>query len=358
MTAQSLSDPHSEFDALLNEYHQRFPDAVSPATYMMSFGPEQLCTILRKANGQEIVFSYPDQDQGVLDGCIYYYKEAPGIALTLQELLHHRRLPRHSRVKLVRHRDTTGGVDVYALYRDEPEKFLAYQRRQKKEVFKNCEYLVSFLGEDGRRARFVGVYAVGPVEAMGQDALDYTLTEMRGYEDLKERVIIDWGKGNERNWHMMMRDTAPKTVLEIQARPFSLPFTDYLDFTITFAQLRTLVKSQSPRDEWCRMLSAVAGIYLILDKSSGKQYIGSASGTEGIWGRWREYVTSAGTGGNVELVKLMEADPSHARHFQFTVLMTLPKTMTRLEVERREYLFMKKLGSRAYGLNQKASHEQ
>jgi len=159
------------------------------------------------------------------------------------------------------------------------------------------------------------------------------------------------------SWHQWLRPEVGKTVLEIQLKPFSQPFTDYLDFTLSFAELAQLVASQSTRDEWCRMLSATAGVYLILDQSSGKQYIGSASGTEGIWGRWKDYVATRDHGGNVELVKLLAADVQHGRHFQFTVLMTLPKTMTRPEVIKREYLFMKKLGSRAHGLNQKASHE-
>ena len=87
---------------------------------------------------------------------------------------------------------------------------------------------------------------------------------------------------------------------------------------------------------------------LVLDQSSGKQYIGSAYDTEGIWGRWKDYVASRGHG---ESVKLLAAEAQHGRHFQFTVLMTMPKTMTQREVVKREHLYMKKLGSRAYGLN-------
>jgi len=34
--------------------------------------------------------------------------------------------------------------------------------------------------------------------------------------------------------------------------------------------------------EWHRMLGAVAGIYLIADRTSGRLYVGSASGAEGV----------------------------------------------------------------------------
>jgi hypothetical protein len=45
---------------------------------------------------------------------------------------------------------------------------------------------------------------------------------------------------------------------------------------------------------------AVAGVYLVLAQTSGKQYVGSAYGPSGIWERWRKYAIS-GDGGNVQL---------------------------------------------------------
>ncbi|RAK62422.1 GIY-YIG nuclease family protein [Hymenobacter edaphi] len=268
----------------------------------------------------------------------------------MQELLYARGLPRTAPTKLVRHRDTSGTMDIHDLYRNHRPAFLDYQRQQGNRVFDKCDFVVACLGEPGSRARFVGVFRVQGIERETEEHVYYNLVEVPGFADLKERVIFDWGKAAI-SWHQWLRPEAGKTVLEIQPKPFSQPFTDYLDFTLSYAELAQLVTSQSPRDEWYRMLSATAGVYLILDQSSGRQYIGSASGTEGIWGRWREYVTTGGHGGNVELEKLLAADAQHGRHFQFTVLMTLPKTMTRPEVIKREYLFMKKLGSRAHGLN-------
>jgi hypothetical protein len=48
----------------------------------------------------------------------------------------------------------------------------------------------------------------------------------------------------------------------------------------------------------------VKGIYLISDVKTGKRYIGSAYGDQGIWSRWCDYVAS-GHGGNVELCALV-----------------------------------------------------
>jgi hypothetical protein len=275
--------------------------------------------------------------------------------ISLQELLYARGLPQ-ANVKLVRHRNTSGTIDIHDLYRNHRPAFLDYQRQQGNRVFDKCDFIVACLGESGSQSRFVGVFQVFGIERETESHVYYDLREMPGFEDLKERVIFDWGKAAI-SWHQWLRPNELRSVLEVQPKPFSQPFTDYLDFTLSFAELKQLVASQSPRDEWSRMLSAAAGVYLILDQSSGKQYIGSASGTEGIWGRWKNYVTTQGHSGNVELIRLLAADAHHGRHFQFTILMTLPKTMTRTEVIKREYLFMKKLGSRAHGLNQKAVQE-
>lgn len=265
--------------------------------------------------------------------------------LTLQELLYNRGLPQTSRTKIVRHRDTSGNIDLLQLYQDEPQKFLDYQRQQGNPVFDRCEYLVSLLGEEGSSARFVGVYRVEGIDYKTEEHIYYRLTPMSGFEDLEERVIIDWGKAAI-SWHQWFERKAPKYVLEIQRQRFQKPFRDYLDFTLTFGALRQLVATQGAADEWRRMLSAVKGVYLIRDLSTGHQYIGSAYREGGIWGRWVEYVNTNGHGGNVELRKLLAADNAHARHFQFTILMTLSRTTTDQEVIKWEQRFKEKIGAK------------
>ncbi|MBF1034889.1 MAG: GIY-YIG nuclease family protein [Candidatus Nanosynbacter sp.] len=45
-------------------------------------------------------------------------------------------------------------------------------------------------------------------------------------------------------------------------------------------------------DDWCRALRSRKGVYLITDKNTGKQYVGSAYGEDGILGRWSVYLKS------------------------------------------------------------------
>jgi hypothetical protein len=165
------------------------------------------------------------------------------------------------------------------------------------------------------------------------------------FEHLEGRVVIDWG---ERAWHQRATN---KTVLEMLPAGYVLePFHHYLQFTLTHPELVHLVEHQEAHKEWRARLSAVAGVYLILATTTGTQYVGSAYGAEGIWGRWLAYAR-AGHGGNALLSELIATDPAYPASFSYSVLEILPTSFARDEVLAHERRFKQKLGSRATGLN-------
>ncbi len=112
-----------------------------------------------------------------------------------------------------------------------------------------------------------------------------------------------------------------------------------------------MIDAKRANRDWHLSLATVAGVYLIVDASDGRQYVGSATGDGGILGRWREYART-GHGGNVLLRKLLDTKgPEHARHFRYTILATLPRGLSRMKALEQESLYKQKLGSRAFGLN-------
>jgi hypothetical protein len=262
------------------------------------------------------------------------------------------------RSKLVRHLDKR--YDVYDLLRR--GWFDSYQATQARPVFDNLDRIISFVGLEGSRGLLVGVYRVGNRQDAALSSLPpgcphtewimpgkfhYDLTKEPGFEALENRVVIDWGPG-ALAWH---QKTTNKPVTEIRPRGSGLTvFTDYLDFTLTFRELKSLIDAPDANSEWRARLSSVAGVYLILATGSGKQYVGSAYGVEGIWGRWSKYATT-GHGGNVELMRLIDADPSYPDQFTFSILQILPITTTRDLVLNWEAHYKAKLGSLATGLN-------
>jgi hypothetical protein len=275
--------------------------------------------------------------------------------LDLQEFLFARGLPRDAKTKLVRHQDARWDVPKLISL----GQFEVYQQYQSKPVF-DCAFIVSFVGQSYSHSRLIGVYAVkgrekGDDFKLPDDYLypdmpvgpyRYDLERAAGYEDLERRVIINWGDST-RSWHQWLK---PKEIVEVLPHGYVAEFPGYDDFILSFEQLREIIQHPTANREWHRMLTAVAGIYLITDGTTGRQYVGSAYGAEGVLGRWAAYVAS-GHGGNVLLKKLLGASADHARHFSFTLLRTLPRTLTREEVFAYESLYKSKLGSRAHGLN-------
>jgi len=274
--------------------------------------------------------------------------------LTLNDLLKMSGLDIDKKTKLVRHQDS--GFDTDRLYRE--GRLEHYQSCQSKNVFGDCDYIVTFLGHDRTQAKFIGIFQViavsQPRQLPDQIYTDFWEAGWYFYElrrtdflsDLIERLVIEWG-GATRSWYQWLNDKKPKEVIEILPKGCYDSFPGFEDFVLDYNSLKKIVENPDANRMWHIMLSSVAGVYLIVDTEDGKQYVGSAYGNEGILGRFKEYVRN-GYGGN----KLLMALPiDRYSKFQFTILRTLSKTLTNAEVIDYENLYKDKLGSRAFGLN-------
>lgn len=259
--------------------------------------------------------------------------------------------------KIVRHQDKR--FDVAELIRY--NQFEYYQSFQGREVFK-CKQILSFIGTEGTKAKFYGFYQVKG-KKRGQKSIlpkDFIYPEMETNDcwyynlertpfmnEFENRLVIDWGR-NTRNWVQWL---APKEIVEILPKGYVKEFPGYLDFILNYDELKKIIENPQSNREWYRMLSAVAGVYLILDQKTGYQYVGSAYGDKGIWGRWAQYVRN-GHGGNKKLIDLIEGNPDHKFNFQFSIIRTLPKELAKNEVISFETKNKEKLGSRSFGLNE------
>jgi len=236
-----------------------------------------------------------------------------------------------------------------------------YQRIQNKGFFDKFDYVLSFVSEPGTSAKFVGCYSIGlgepinnsmmpkdfPVPEMFiEDSYYYDLqpTELLG--DLRERLIIDWGKSAV-SWHQ--KATNEKAVLAIQANP-KTAFTGYENVVLSFNELKDIIMDKTLYENWHTALSSIYAIYLITDVSTGRHYIGSAYGKGGLLGRWEQYVKTW-HGNNNGMKEVLNIDPEGYKNFQFSIMQILPKTVTEDEVIQIENLYKKKLGSKLLGLN-------
>jgi hypothetical protein len=278
----------------------------------------------------------------------------------LTELLRLRGLdPSQHSVKVVRHEDSR--VNIHKFTRSE---FEIYQNHQSKRVFDGVDYVVSFIGEERGLARLVGVYRVNTPNAVRPPKLSvpnaelrrsikraplhYDLRPLPQFKDFEDRVVVKW-TGAHINWvqKILPRD---KPVVQILPLGREKAFTQYGDVFLTYDELCRIVRYSDANADWHTALSSTAGVYLIVDSRSGRLYIGSASGESGILGRWRQYAKD-GHGGNKKLKALLTGHSNLQQHFQYSILRTLSRSLTRTEVVRVEQDFKNKFGKLACALN-------
>ncbi len=262
--------------------------------------------------------------------------------------------PDMMKAKLVRHRSSA--YDLPELLRR--GQFDLYQWSQSRHLF-NCDVVFSFLGVGSHHAKLIGVYdIVAHREEIRPWPKDYLYPQMQkpshwydvkrhpAFGDLEDRVVIDWGP-SPRCWCQWLTD---RDLVEIRPAGFHSVFPGYMDFVLTYTELCQIVEHPSANASWHDKLSAVGGVYLITDEATGRQYVGSACGKDGILGRWRNYARN-GYGGNRLLQELVGTSPNAKLNLRYTILRTVSHSISPKEVIELEGLFKQKLGSRVQGLN-------
>ncbi len=141
-------------------------------------------------------------------------------------------------------------------------------------------------------------------------------------------------------------------VQEVLREPYSgRSFPGFENVDLSFEELETLVRNG--RSDWKAALTSVKGVYLISDTQTGKRYVGSAYGDQGIWSRWCSYVAT-GHGGNVELRSLVNNPKLDycRKSFRFALLEYRPGPTSDEVIIAREAFWKRILLSRGeYGLN-------
>jgi hypothetical protein len=252
-------------------------------------------------------------------------------------------------VKVLRHKNVRNPLWDFV----HTDKFEHYQNGQSWDVFGNAQYVISFIAERHNYAKFVGVWKVLNKRRKAKGGFSYKTVKLPGFEDLTERLIIKWGDGvssGARSWAQWLYSKGNKEISEILPANYVMEFRGYYDFKLTYGELCRMINHPDSNREWYRMLSSISGIYVILDATSGKQYIGSAYGKGGIWSRWKGYVKNS-SGGNILIKELLRRHPDRYKSFQFSILRVLEPETPKDRVLEHESFVKEKLGSRFHGLN-------
>ena len=232
------------------------------------------------------------------------------------------------------------------------EEFKKWQEYQNNRNFK-CDHIISLIHLGGSDWLFAGVYKVNGVQPKSNNEkswFEYSTTELPGLDLLTGRAIIIFNKNFRASYLMGDRYANALLVKEIKPERQSIgDFPGYNKVCLPLRGLKTVVRQQL--QTWKTALSNVAGVYLISDTMTGKQYVGSAYGDIGIWQRWCAYAVT-GHGGNKELRDLLrEKGDDYALNFLFTILEVIDLNASKEYITARECHWKDALLTRQYGYN-------
>lgn len=184
------------------------------------------------------------------------------------------------------------------------------------------------------------------------NGINYEGKELIQYRPYFGRIILHYHKTHTSQGVYYKNILNQLEVLEITPTVWDgFHFPGYDKIRLTYAQLNGIIHRQT--SDWIAALENQKAIYLLVDTSNGKQYVGSATGDNGmLLQRWSSYVVN-GHGDNAELKKIVETlGFQHIKdHFQYVLLENYNARVDKEFILRRELWWKSALCSREFGYN-------
>jgi len=295
--------------------------------------------------------------------------------LTLKDLIKLEGLEYENlKFRVVRHKmNRKGWEDFDNLIRFDNEMLSAFAGSQERLVYKDADIILTFVALPGTKALFRTAHINHGQISFNQykkyykgykpflnyrknnsreenvldDLYFYKLEDSNLLESYKNRLVIEWGKSTV-SW---VQSSTEKEVTEIYPKGFVSLFPGWDKVHLSHKELTEIINNPNGNKDWYEYLSRHSGVYVIFDSTTGNQYVGSASGGNGIWSRWEGYAKT-GHNGNKALKVLAVKNPDFANNFTYSLHHVFPRTVSKNDVLYYESLLKNKLGSRAFGLNE------
>ncbi len=239
-------------------------------------------------------------------------------------------------------------ADIWDKY--DRANFYEYQSIQPSEdFFKHQKYVLSFIADGKTHSRFVGCFEIlstapaSQVEKLPsfphpdfydkQNHIYFKMQISDNMKDLIDRLVIDWGAGTVGYVQYKKDALEKKTVLSIHPDSKHV-FPGYYRVVWDFQTMEEYLTDPDDYEEIKNALKEVYAIYLVVDTQTGKFYVGSASGKDGLYGRWLTYAKTKGKGGGTEeddagnkgIVEYLKENPNAYLNFQYSILEVIHKT--------------------------------
>lgn len=177
------------------------------------------------------------------------------------------------------------------------------------------------------------------------DSVGYEYEELHEFDKYLGRLIVRFKNKSQNMIRLATSVMDQCEVDQILSDVFDDEiFPGYDQVNISWEELSRVVSKES----WKTALRNQKGVYLLVDSSNGKKYVGSAYGDHMILGRWESYVKT-GHGGNVELQEL--GFEYIKTNFRYSILDIFKSTTDDRIIIERENWWKRVLHSRKFGYN-------
>ncbi|MGI5846306.1 MAG: GIY-YIG nuclease family protein [Alphaproteobacteria bacterium] len=213
-------------------------------------------------------------------------------------------------------------------------------KSDKKMRLSNKDLVFQFIEIEEHKWLFVGAYNIIDVDnykileehAIAKRPWKYAQAKkLSQYDKYAGRIIVNWTNDSRIWFYVSLKKINTVPLYEILSEhylEYADKFQGYENVCKSYMKLKRCIKDS----KWRKALSDVYGVYVITDKNTGKQYVGSAYGENGIFGRWSAYLKKDGYDSNEypntkfrTLIK-EEGFKYIENNFQYAIIEIFPKS--------------------------------
>lgn len=178
--------------------------------------------------------------------------------------------------------------------------------------------------------------------------------EVERFQGLIGRLIVEINKGNKHQRYVFNLNSFYEEAVVVEILPNdyqAISFNGLDNVHLKFRVLKLILNGEKYSD-YRNALSSVKGVYCLTDTKTGKLYIGSAYGENGIAQRWSEYIDTK-TGGNQGLIELYkrEGDKYFEQNFEFTLIEYFGMNADTNKITGRETYWKEAFATKTQGYN-------
>ncbi|MFS9089853.1 GIY-YIG nuclease family protein [Streptococcus infantis] len=167
----------------------------------------------------------------------------------------------------------------------------------KKSRNRRNEIQFQFIEVEYHKWLFVGAYLIKEKNSQikkvtyGNHHVKFALAErLKEYDKFIEKVLVNHTNTGQSWFYVnpkIIESVVVESVSSISYFNQTSQFPGYENISFSYQEL----KKNWANSSWRQYLSAVYGVYVITDAKTGKLYVGSAYGDNGVYGRWSTYLS-------------------------------------------------------------------